>query len=380
MRPPQVLVFLDWYRPGFQAGGPVRSMVNLAERLQGRVQFHIATRNTDYRSSTPYPEIEPDRWTPLPTGEQVYYASAAGIRKARWRSLLRERDWDAVYINGIYSWWFSIVPLWLSRSMDVKRIVAVRGMLAPGPMRHGRSKKRAFLALARTLGLYRGVHFHATTEAEADEVRKWIDAHAQVTVVPNLPRAMAAEGMRPRIKVAGELTLVSLARIAVEKNTHLALEALRGVHGKVSFHLFGAITDETYWQRCLGIIAELPENLTVHHRGVADAEDVPSLLQGYHALLLPSAGENFGHALLEALAAGVPLVVSDRTPWRGLEEDHAGWDIPLGNMKRFTQVLQQLVDMDQQAYDRWQRGAFARAGRYLAGQDAEDRMLALFTT
>ena len=35
--------------------------------------------------------------------------------------------------------------------------------------------------------------------------------------------------------------------------------------------------------------------------------------------LLPTGGENFGHAIFEALSCGVPVLISDQTPWRGLE-------------------------------------------------------------
>ena len=58
-------------------------------------------------------------------------------------------------------------------------------------------------------------------------------------------------------------------------------------------------------------------------------------------------------------------MTSDRTPWRDLEAKHAGWDLPLGDPTRFITVLQQLVDMDQAAYDPWVNGAWTRAERAL---------------
>ena len=52
---PKVLVFIDWYLPGYKAGGPVRSLANLVDHLRGRVDFHIVTRNTEYTESTSHP-------------------------------------------------------------------------------------------------------------------------------------------------------------------------------------------------------------------------------------------------------------------------------------------------------------------------------------
>ena len=44
--------------------------------------------------------------------------------------------------------------------------------------------------------------------------------------------------------------------------------------------------------------------------------------------MLPSHSENFGLVVAEALAAGVPALVTDGTPWRGLAEHGSGWCVP----------------------------------------------------
>ena len=68
-----ILLFIDWYLPGFKAGGPIRSMANMVQHLGKEFQFKIITRNTDYTSSEPYPGIVTDAWNNGPFGEQVYY-------------------------------------------------------------------------------------------------------------------------------------------------------------------------------------------------------------------------------------------------------------------------------------------------------------------
>ena len=44
--------------------------------------------------------------------------------------------------------------------------------------------------------------------------------------------------------------------------------------------------------------------------------------------LLPSHAENFGLVIAEALAAGVPALVTDTTPWTGLAAQGGGWCVP----------------------------------------------------
>ncbi|HMN05719.1 MAG TPA: glycosyltransferase [Flavobacteriales bacterium] len=377
MAKPQVLVFIDWYLPGYKAGGPVRSLANLVDHLRDEVDFHIVTRNTDYTESIPYPGVEPDRWTRLPGGEQVWYASRQGTGRKAWRRLLRERKWDALYINGLYSWWYNILPLWLARTRITRRVVAPRGMLASGAMRHGALKKLLFLSLARMADLYKGVRFQATNAEEAGDIRNYLLRHAEVAVVPNLPRKVVVR-RTALAKERGSVKLVALGRIAVEKNTLLAIESLQAVKGRVHFTLYGQVYDEGYWEQCRRAMEALPPHVVVEHKGAVAPDEVPGVLATHHALFMPSAGENFGHAMLEALCAGRPLLISDRTPWRDLEQDHAGWDLPLDGKDAFSDAVDRLCTMDQSEYDTWGDGAYARGARYLADPAPVRASLQLF--
>lgn len=364
MPKPQVLVFIDWYLPGFKAGGPIRSLANLVDHLRDRIDFHIVTRATDYTEDTPYLGIAPDRWTTLPGGEKVWYASEEGTSLAAWKRIMKEAQWDTIYVNGLYSWWYNILPLWLSRGMGLRRVVAVRGMLAAGAMQHGALKKLLFLSLARMLDLYKGVLFHATNVEEEREIQTHLLHRAEVMVVSNLSKHVRCKRVNID-KVVGSVRLVCVARIAVEKNTLFAIEALRGVTGNVIFDLFGPIYDKAYWRSCETAIEQLPDNVKVRHQGAVEPAAVSTLLGGYHALFMPSAGENFGHAILESLSVGRPILISDRTPWRGLEQHHAGWDLPLDRPELFTSTVEKLCGMDGSAYATWSSGSFDLATRYL---------------
>ncbi len=365
MNRPKVLVFIDWYLPGYMAGGPVRSLANVVEHLQQELDFHIVTRNSDYTSDRPYDGIVPDQWTTLPGGTKVWYASAKGTNLRTWKQLLRQQAWDTVYINGLYSWWFNILPVWLTRRCKCKRVVAVRGMLASGAMRQGTVKKLLFLSAARMLELYKGVVLQATNAEEARDIQALQLRPAGVAVAANLPRPLPLQHV-PIAKQRGAVELVSAARIAPEKNTLLAITALRQVRGTVRYKLYGTVYDEAYWHKCQEAAAQLPPTISVVHEGPVPTDEVPRVLAAAHALYMPSAGENFGHTMLEALSVGRPLLISDRTPWRGLEPDLAGWDLPLADPDAFGRAVEQLCTMDQAEYDRWSQGAYQRAARYLA--------------
>lgn len=378
MRRSQVLAFIDWYKPYFKAGGPVRSMVNLVEHLDQEVQFHIVTGDRDYTAITNEAGVPTDRWITANAGEQVYHASPDGRSIAVWKRLIGDGRWDVVYINGLYSIWSTIVPLWILRGGRVRRIVAVRGMLAQGPMRQSGFKKRLFLAAMKALGCFKGVEFQATNAEEVADIKRWIGPEAIVHEVQNLARKATVQPPVSLAKRVGELRLVSLARIAEEKNTLFAIERLRQVKGRVHFSLYGTIYDRDYHERCQRAIAGLPAGVVVEWHGQLPNERVAATIRDAHFLYMPSVGENFGHAMLEALTVGRPLIISDRTPWKELPAAKAGWDLPLEDPDRFSAVLQQAVDMDQAVYDELVSGAYAMGSRYLNDRAPVERSHRMF--
>ncbi|MBK9175767.1 MAG: glycosyltransferase family 4 protein [Flavobacteriales bacterium] len=378
MKKPSVLAFIDWYKPFYKAGGPVRSLVNLVDHLHDQVDFHIVTGDRDYTEQTSPKDLIRDQWTTADKDERVWHASPERRSLKQWRSLLEERPWDAVYINGLYSKWSTIAPLWLLRRSKQRRIVAVRGMLAMGPMRQSAAKKRAFLLAMKTTGCFKGVEFQATNTEEAEDIKRWIGRGVKVHLVPNLGRKVEAREPVRIAKRPGELRLVSVGRIAPEKNTLFAIERLAGLKGEVRFDLYGTVYEAAYAQRCQDAAARLPANITVEFHGHVEQDQVARVISDGHAVFMPSVGENFGHTMLEALVAGRPLLISDRTPWKALARDHAGWDLPLEEPQSFESTLQGLVDLDQAGFDAWIAGSARLGARYLADSKGVDRSISLF--
>jgi glycosyltransferase involved in cell wall biosynthesis len=363
----KILIFIDWFLPGYKAGGPVRSIANMVEYLKDEYAFYIVTRNTDYTEITPYKDIKSNEWIDFSEGVKVYYASIENQNLSTFKDIISSAKFDIAYINGIYSWKFSIMPLIALKSFRGRKIVASRGMLAQSAIDVKGGKKGLFLQLARLLGLYRGVTFHATNEKEAADIRAAIGKQSQVMIADNLPRKTSLP-RRDLLKQPGTLRLVSLARISPEKNTLFALEclwALKDFKGRITLDLYGQIYNQEYWKRCREVIEKLPHNIEVTHKGTVDAELVGATIQAYHGLFMPSKGENFGHVILESLMAGRPVLISDQTPWRGLEKESCGWDVALDDAQAWRRVLSEWLTMEQEAFDACCNGAFAKAERFV---------------
>jgi glycosyltransferase involved in cell wall biosynthesis len=104
---------------------------------------------------------------------------------------------------------------------------------------------------------------------------------------------------------------------------------------------------------------------------------VPATLAGYDLFLLPTRGENFGHAIFDALEVGLPVLLSDQTPWRDLERIGAGWSLPLANPDRFAATIDDFATLDLSARLAMRRAARSLAEGSLLKGDAAARMRAM---
>lgn len=374
----KILVFIDWFLPGYKAGGPVRSCANLIDHLSNEYEFSIVTRNTDYCETLPYPNVKSDEWNTLPNGVRVYYFSARQLNMSNIRRLLVQEKYDVVYLNGIYSPYFTLIPLFYLRRMNKPVVIAARGMLARSALAVKSSKKKLFLFFMKFAGLFRNVLFHATTEEEAKDIREQLGDKVRIKVAANLPRRQGAGTLHERLKQQGVTRLVNIARIAPEKNLAYALEALTLVKNNIEFDFYGPVYDKTYWEECQRSIALMPDNVKVNYRGVVEPDRIGDTLAGYHFMLMPTRGENFGHVILESLSAGCPVIISDQTPWRGLEQRKAGWDLPLDEKNEFTRVIERCAAMDQQEYNEWSAAAFEYASGFLSNDQTLQQNRELF--
>ncbi|MFN5621628.1 MAG: glycosyltransferase [Flavobacteriales bacterium] len=345
----KILVFSDWFLPGFKAGGPIRSLVNLTQTLEH--DFFIVTRNTDHDSSQPYPDIETNRWIKQSEHVQVLYLSEHAVDATIIRQLLTEASYDFIYLNSLFSPKFTLMPLRIAARLGLQDrvILAPRGMLKPAALSIKSRKKKIFLFISRLLGWFSGIRWHATNDEEADEIRKHYGRNSIIRVAPNLASVITHD-VSPAHKESGTLHLVSIARISPEKGILEALEFLKHAHleGAIRCAFYGTQQNTEYLQQCQNIAAQI-DNATIEFPGEIAPEEIPQAIRDAHFFFLPTRGENFGHAIAEALQFGKPVIISDRTPWRNLTSVGAGWDLPL-NAGSFAPILKHCLTMSAEEY------------------------------
>lgn len=375
---PVILALCDYYLPGFRAGGPMRALSGLVEHLGDDFDFRIVTRDNDL-GGDPYTNVEADVWQPVGKSQVLYLSSQRrsfdAIRRA-----FDDTSPDVVYLNSFMSPLMTIRPLVLRRRgrvADIPFIVAPRGELARAALQIKRLKKSLWLSTAKMASLYRDVVWHASSVTEADDIVRVLSPATDVTIAPELPTRLDIDDA-PRHKTTGRLKLLFFSRVSPMKNLIGACEMLGPLEGQIDFTICGPMEDASYWQQCQAVIDTLPCNITIDVRNPVAPDKVASLLREHDVFFLPTQGENFGHAIFEALQSGCPVLISDRTPWRGLTSHRAGWDIALDDVDSFRRVLCECVGMDAPTFQSWSDGARQFAGDWLSTSDAMEQNRKLF--
>jgi glycosyltransferase involved in cell wall biosynthesis len=381
---PVVLVAVGRYLPGFKAGGPIRSVANLVERLGEEFSFKVVTRDRDLGDDAPYPDVVPGQWQQVGKA-QVRYLGPQELSPRAWRRLLTTTRHDVLYLSSFFDrptvWTVLLRRLGLVPGKPI--VLAPRGEFSARALATKRLRKRAYLRAVAWSGALRGVVFQASAEHEAAEIAAALAAVGEgsprVFVAPDVSLASPTNGVasdRP-LKRRGEANIAFVGRVARIKNLGYALKLLRGIEGRIRFEVIGPIEDAGYLRECLAASADLAPG-TVMMRGSLSPAAVRARLGESHLLLLPTCSENFGHAILEALTAGCPVLISDRTRWRDLESRQAGWDLPLDQPEAFRSALRRLISMDEGEYAAWSEGAAAYAASFYAAPSTLDMHREIF--
>jgi glycosyltransferase involved in cell wall biosynthesis len=164
------------------------------------------------------------------------------------------------------------------------------------------------------------------------------------------------------VKSPHRLRAVFASRIATTKNLQFLLEVLARCEGDIHLDIVGPLEDPDYWARCQSVMQRLPPTITVAYIGEAAHDDLQRRLSTWDLMILPTLGENFGHVIVEAWAAGCPVLVSDRTPWRQLRSRGLGWDVPLDH-QAWIGAIDECLDMGAAAHLMMRRRSREQARR-----------------
>ncbi|RYG04532.1 MAG: glycosyl transferase family 1, partial [Chitinophagaceae bacterium] len=111
----KLLIMIDWFEPGFKAGGPIRSIASMVHNLKDLYDIYVLTTDRDLNSTEPYPGIPTDKWIDK-DGFHVNYLSPAGLKYRNIARIMTEIAPATIYLNSMFSLPFTIYPLVARRS------------------------------------------------------------------------------------------------------------------------------------------------------------------------------------------------------------------------------------------------------------------------
>ncbi len=351
----KILILCDYYLPGYKSGGGMRTIVNMVDRLKNRYEFFIITRDHDGKlDRRQYTNVEINQWNTVRDAE-VYYLSKDNLKISKIRELILKVNPDVIYSNS----YFATLTLYLLILRKLKVIPKVNLILAPcgelskGALQLNSKKKNTFIKLANLFDFYRNIIWKASSELEKEEIERVKGSDGEIFIAPDMLPRTIFEDYKPSIKPdknSGEVKMIFLSRFMEKKNFKWLLENLSGIKKKLEIDIYGPLEDADYWSKCKRIIETLPKNIKIESKGSVPHEQVLPTLAKYHFFIMPTLGENFGHVFLEALAAGCPLIISDRTPWLRLDQKGIGWDLPLDKSDEWIEKMNLCIELDQSSY------------------------------
>ncbi|QQS41965.1 MAG: glycosyltransferase family 4 protein [Acidobacteriota bacterium] len=374
----RVLIISNFYLPGSKSGGGTRTIVNTVERLSDRFEFRIITRAYDAgREKLRYENVRVGEWNRVGKSKVFYLEKDSDIGRVIREAIADFRP-SLLYANSFFSP-LTIAALRLRKQggiEDLPFVLAPCGELSEGARRLKSLKKAVFIRSAITLGIYSGLVWKASSELEAEEIRALGARDAEICIAPDLPPASIIEEFDPDMKPekeSGKVRLVFVSRFDRKKNLKWIVENIRLAPGAAILDVYGAAEDPGYLEEFLEQARTGRSGIEVSYKGPLRHEEVARSMLKYHFKIMPTLGENFGHVFLEALSAGCPLIISDRTPWKDLEAKRAGWSLPLEKPEMWQSVLERCVAMEQAEFRQMAGSARAYSDAVLTDPSIEKR-------
>ena len=222
----------------------------------------------------------------------------------------------------------NIYPGWVAKKHALPLMTSPRGTLSSYAMNSGlRYLKKIFWSFIQKPALSATTCFHATSMTEYYDIR--MQGFTQpVAIIPNGIDIPPYEKL-----IKGPLkTVLFLGRIHPIKGLDMLLPAwkvLQDRHPDWTLRILGP-DHRGYLGKMKTLARELDLTRVEFLEPVTGVEKAKELA-GADLFILPSYSENFAISVAEALASGLPAIVTKGAPWDGLVRHRAGWHIDIGS-------------------------------------------------
>lgn len=315
-----------------RSGGPAAAIVPMCRALQAQgVEVFLATTShgltqTNTDSMTEYKGV-PARFFEVQVGESFKYSRPF----TNWLKT-RVRDFDVVHIHAVFNH-ASVAAARVCRKGGVPYVVRPLGTLDPWSMKQKAGRKKIFWSLVgkRMLGGSAAVHYTAVGEKTATEESLGINQGRVISlgVEVNLSaQTKKATDWFPDLD--GCPYVLFLSRLDPKKNVEDLIDAFKALKGD-DWCLVIAGDGSRDYVSSLKQRARRSEKIIF--TGWVDGQQKEALLRDAALFVLPSSQENFGLSVMEAMARGVPVLVSPNVNLAPeIQAANAGWVVDVAQL------------------------------------------------
>ena len=229
-----------------------------------------------------------------------------------------------VILHGHSVWRMTnLFPLLINSGTPSRIVISPRGTLSQWAMNYKKFIKLPFWNLRQRPALSRCHAFLATAENELQDIER-AGIRGEGMLIPNGVDIPDVDMMRPRPK-----HILFLSRIHPVKGLDMLIKAWKSLAEEFpdwSLDIAGALDGE--YATSVQKLVRTESVPRVNFLGEVHGDEKSRLFREASLFVLPSFTENFGIVVAEALAAGVPVITTTGTPWKGLLEAHGcGWTV-----------------------------------------------------
>ncbi len=345
-----ILTFIGNYLPGYKAGGAMRILANMVNYLSDQLEFKIITRDRDLFEDKPYNNIKINAWNSFPKSMVFYFNMKLSLKR-----IINDTTFDIYYLNSLFDYHFSIKIILLRKLGLIPQkevVLAPQGELMNGALSVKPVKKRIYILLSRIFGIYSDITWHASSENEANDIKREYGDDVKIKIAHNMPD-FKLQSVEPKSKKEkNKLKILFISVISPKKNLSFVIDVLNKVQGDFTLNIYGPIKDQKYWEGCLRKIDGKIKD-KINYKGVISHNQINTVYPNYDLFFFPTLGESFGHVIYESLVFGCPVLCSDTTPWNDLEKFDAGWNFNLNQPSQFLDLIEELISLDQIKYDKF---------------------------